>query len=52
MPPAGDGRDLFSKQADVYAKYRPDYPDAFIQEIVSAAPGRALVWDVGTGKMI
>jgi len=34
----------------VYAKYRPDYPDEFIEEIVSAAPSRELAWDVGTGN--
>lgn len=52
MPAAADGRDLFSKQAEVYAKYRPDYPDEFIEEIVSAAPSRELAWDVGTGTNI
>lgn len=43
-------RDHFSRQAAAYARARPDYPDALFDALAAAAPGRGLVWDVGTGS--
>ena len=42
--------DNFSKQADVYARYRPPYPAALYEWIASIAPGHAMAWDCGTGN--
>lgn len=42
--------DHFSGNAAAYASYRPAYPDAFVAEIVSFAPGRRLAWDCATGN--
>ena len=42
--------DNFSKQADVYARYRPPYPAALYEWIASIAPGHAVAWDCGTGN--
>ena len=43
-------KDLFSKQASAYAKYRPSYPEALIDYVVSFAGGRATAWDCATGN--
>lgn len=43
-------RDHFSKQADVYAEYRPIYPGELFAYLASIAPCRKLAWDVGTGN--
>lgn len=40
----------FGAQAAHYAAARPTYPDALFDWIADAAPGRGLVWDVGTGS--
>jgi SAM-dependent methyltransferase len=42
--------DNFSKQADAYARYRPQYPAALYEWIASIAPGHDRVWDCGTGN--
>jgi ubiquinone/menaquinone biosynthesis C-methylase UbiE len=42
--------DNFSKQADAYARYRPQYPAALYEWIASIAPGHDRVWDCGTGS--
>ena len=42
--------DLFSKQAEEYAQYRPRYPDALFEYLASVAPGHALAWDCATGN--
>ena len=34
--------DNFSKQADVYARYRPPYPAALYEWIAAIAPGHAV----------
>ncbi|HZY41089.1 MAG TPA: hypothetical protein VFF59_03725 [Anaerolineae bacterium] len=41
--------DNFSKQADRYARYRPQYPAALYEWIAAIAPGHDRVWDCGTG---
>ncbi len=48
MPPLF--QDHFSRQADVYSRYRPTYPPELFEYLASIAPGRSLVWDAGTGN--
>jgi SAM-dependent methyltransferase len=43
-------RDLFAFASGSYATHRPDYPDALFRWLATAAPGRALAWDCGTGS--
>lgn len=43
-------KDHFSKQSDLYAKYRPDYPKAMYEFIFSHVRERKLAWDCGTGN--
>lgn len=43
-------KDLFSKQADIYLKYRPDYPKELFDFISSRCKKHDLVWDCGTGN--
>lgn len=45
-----DFKDHFSGHADVYAQYRPGYPDALFDHIAAHAPGHELAWDCGTGN--
>ena len=47
-PPAFE--DHFSKQSQLYAQYRPKYPDELYAYLASLAPGRSLAWDCGTGN--
>jgi ubiquinone/menaquinone biosynthesis C-methylase UbiE len=42
--------DHFSKQSQLYAQYRPKYPDELYAHLAFLAPGRALAWDCGTGN--
>jgi len=42
--------DHFSKDAELYAKHRPSYPDELFEYLVSVSPGRKLAWDCGTGN--
>lgn len=43
-------KDHFSGHAADYRSFRPDYPAALFAYLASAAPGRALAWDCGTGS--
>jgi SAM-dependent methyltransferase len=43
-------KDLFSKQASTYAKYRPSYPAEMIEYIVSQVGSRETAWDCATGN--
>jgi SAM-dependent methyltransferase len=43
-------KDNFSRQAGLYARYRPDYPPELIRHLLGAVPGRARAWDCGTGN--
>jgi len=43
-------KDLFSKQASAYAKYRPSYPAALFDYILSFVPSRQIAWDCATGN--
>jgi ubiquinone/menaquinone biosynthesis C-methylase UbiE len=42
--------DHFSNRAREYAQFRPSYPSAWIQSLVSLAPARQLAWDAATGN--
>jgi SAM-dependent methyltransferase len=42
--------DLFSRQAQVYARFRPRYPDALFAYLASIAPTHDLAWDCATGS--
>ena len=43
-------KDNFSKHADIYAKYRPTYPQELYDFILSKVENRNTVWDCGTGN--
>jgi ubiquinone/menaquinone biosynthesis C-methylase UbiE len=42
--------DHFSRQSQLYAQYRPKYPDEIYAYLASLAQGRSLAWDCGTGN--
>ena len=42
--------DYYSKQADNYARYRPNYPAELFSWLADQAPSRELCWDVATGS--
>ncbi len=43
-------KDNFSKQANIYSKYRPVYPQALFNCINDTVPQKKLAWDCGTGN--
>jgi len=43
-------KDNFSKQADIYVKYRPLYPTELYSFLASLTMDHELVWDCGTGN--
>ena len=43
-------KDNFSRQADVYAKYRPTYPQELYDFILSKVKSRNAAWDCATGN--
>ncbi len=43
-------KDNFSKQADIYARYRPHYPDSLFQYLSSLTEEHNTAWDCGTGN--
>lgn len=43
-------KDLFSKQAAAYARWRPGYPAELIEYIVSFVQDRKAAWDCATGN--
>lgn len=43
-------KDLFSKQAGGYARYRPTYPQALFDYILAYVPQRKQAWDCATGS--
>jgi ubiquinone/menaquinone biosynthesis C-methylase UbiE len=43
-------KDLFSTQADIYAKYRPGYPSSLINYILSFVQENNIAWDCATGN--
>ncbi|WP_018694463.1 class I SAM-dependent methyltransferase [Algicola sagamiensis] len=42
--------DHFSLSADLYAEFRPTYPDVLFKYIVSICPDNRCVWDCATGN--
>lgn len=43
-------KDLFSRQASAYARFRPPYPDDLFEYLARVAPERRLAWDCATGN--
>jgi ubiquinone/menaquinone biosynthesis C-methylase UbiE len=43
-------KDLFSNQADLYAKYRPAYPKELYDHILSFVNNKDTAWDCATGN--
>jgi ubiquinone/menaquinone biosynthesis C-methylase UbiE len=43
-------KDNFSKQAEVYVKYRPTYPKELFEFLQGLTPEYDLAWDCGTGN--
>lgn len=43
-------KDNFSANADLYAKFRPDYPAELYSFLYSRIPGNKVAWDCGTGN--
>ena len=43
-------KDLFSRQSDLYARYRPTYPTALYEFVLSHVTGREAAWDCATGN--
>ena len=43
-------KDLFSKQADLYARYRPGYPKELYDHILSFVKDKNIAWDCATGN--
>ena len=43
-------KDLFSRQAAAYAQYRPHYPQALFDYILSFTRNREYAWDCATGN--
>jgi len=43
-------KDLFSKQADLYARYRPTYPKELYEYILSFVNEKNIAWDCATGN--
>jgi SAM-dependent methyltransferase len=42
--------DHFSQHSQVYAQYRPQYPQEIYAYLASIAPAKSLAWDCGTGN--
>jgi len=43
-------KDLFSKQSDLYARYRPGYPKELYDHILSFVKEKSIAWDCATGN--
>jgi len=43
-------KDLFSKQSDLYARYRPTYPKELYDHILSFVKEKSIAWDCATGN--
>ena len=43
-------KDLFSKQSDLYARYRPTYPKELYEHILSFVKEKNIAWDCATGN--
>lgn len=45
-----DFKDHFSSQAEAYQKFRPVYPEALYEYLLTLVPSRQLAWDCATGN--
>src|SRR5579872_3040035 len=43
-------KDNFSAASDKYARFRPSYPDALFDYLLSLVPSKDYAWDCGTGN--
>ena len=43
-------KDNFSSESAKYAQFRPTYPDALFEYLLTLVPGRTQAWDCGTGN--
>ncbi|MGH2647587.1 MAG: class I SAM-dependent methyltransferase [Ginsengibacter sp.] len=43
-------KDNFSKQSDLYSKFRPGYPKKLFDFLLPLAPDKKTAWDCGTGN--
>lgn len=43
-------KDIFSKQSELYARYRPTYPPELFTFILNQVPERNMAWDCATGN--
>jgi SAM-dependent methyltransferase len=43
-------KDLFSRQAAVYSRYRPSYPAEIVEYILGNCPEKSVAWDCATGN--
>ena len=43
-------KDNFSKQSELYARFRPTYPAELYDFFLSIVPGQTAAWDCGTGN--
>ena len=43
-------KDHFTKQAESYAKFRPDYPEELFKYLSEISPSNELAWDCATGN--
>ena len=43
-------KDNFSKQADLYSKFRPGYPKKLFDFLLPFVPDKKNAWDCGTGN--
>ncbi|WP_299462322.1 class I SAM-dependent methyltransferase [uncultured Microscilla sp.] len=43
-------KDNFSKQASIYAKYRPSYPEGLYDFLLQQVPNKTKAWDCATGN--
>lgn len=43
-------KDNFSKQSELYKKFRPSYPSYFLKEIVNLTKSKDFLWDAGSGN--
>lgn len=45
-----DFKDNFSRHAEIYSKFRPDYPPDFFDYLASLVEATDVAWDCGTGN--
>ncbi|MDQ2863317.1 MAG: class I SAM-dependent methyltransferase, partial [Bacteroidota bacterium] len=43
-------KDNFSKQSDLYSKFRPGYPKKLFDFLMPLVPDKKEAWDCGTGN--